>query len=258
MKARRKVSQWVRNLVWGGLGLVSFGLPISLGIWWCFPGVDFNAWERGPPPGPWAHQREQARVAVERHTPVRIRFSYVPASAIATDVKLAMVVAEDAGFFSHGPIDFDAIQEALQQWVGGRRLRGASTITQQLAKNLFLSSERSWRRKINEMRLAWWLERRLSKNRILELYVNVVELGPGIYGVDAASRYYFDVTAGELNHEQAVNLAAAIPAPLLSNPRTRTSGWMRRRDAIEERMTRMSHLRTVLEQQAKRDLRAEG
>ena len=237
-------------------------LPVHAARWAQASGGRFRAstschgsTARPLPAGP-ISAREPARPR-PAGAPLQTKFHYVPCSAIATDLKLAVLVGEDASFFSHGPVDFDAIQEAIDQWWVGRRLRGASTISQQLAKNLFLNSNRSFWRKIEEVRLAWWLERKLSKNRIFELYLNIVELGPGIYGVDAASRHYFDVTAAELNQEQAVNLAATIPGPLRANPRTRTRGWMYRRSVIEEKVGRLSYLRTVLEQQAKQEMRVE-
>ena len=253
----RHVKHVVRKTLQTLLSLGLFMLPVGVAIWWSFPRIDFVPWKHGPPPSTWAHERERALAAEASGTSVRHRFHYVPCSAISNDLKLAVLVGEDASFFSHGPVDFDAVQEALEQWWAGRRLRGASTISQQLAKNLFLTSDRTLWRKVEEVRLAWWLERKLSKRRIFELYLNIVELGPGIYGVDAASRHYFDVTAAELNQEQAVNLAATIPGPLRSNPRNRTRGWMYRRSVIEERVGRLAYLRTVLDQQAKQDLRAE-
>ncbi len=253
----RRVKRMIRTTLWSVISLCMFMVPVGVALWWSFPRIDFVPFKHGAPPPSWAHQRARAHAAEQNGTSQRVRVHYVPSSAIASDLKLAVLVGEDASFFSHGPVDFDAMQEALEQWWAGRRLRGASTITQQLAKNLFLNSERSVWRKVQEVRLAWWLERKLSKNRIFELYLNIVELGPGIYGVDAASRYYFDVTAAELNQEQAVNLAATIPGPLRANPRTRTRGWMYRRSIIEEKVGRLPYLRTVLDQQAKRDLRVE-
>jgi membrane peptidoglycan carboxypeptidase len=126
------------------------------------------------------------------------------------------------------------------------RLRGASTISQQLAKNLFLSPRRTVWRKIREAHLAWWLERRLGKRRILELYLNVVEFGPGLFGAEAASQHYFGVASGDLTVEQAASLAAAIPSPGRDNPTTDTRRWRFRRDVILRRMGRATWLKTLL------------
>ena len=140
--------------------------------------------------------------------------SWVPYPAISDDLKLAVLVAEDIGFFDHRGFAVDEMRIALRQTVAeGRRLRGASTITQQLAKNLWLSPSRSPWRKAEEAILTWQLERRLEKRRILELYLNVVELGPGVYGAEAAARRYFRKPAGALGEAEAAELAASLPRP---------------------------------------------
>jgi monofunctional biosynthetic peptidoglycan transglycosylase len=108
----------------------------------------------------------------------------------------------------------------------GGFVRGASTITQQLAKNLFLSTDRNIVRKLKEFWIARRLEQELSKNRIFHLYLNVIELGPGIFGVEAAARHFFGKSVGQLNLEEIVRLTAVVPKPLVENP-TRTSSWMR-------------------------------
>ena len=224
-----------------------------LGLWWFFPMESADTWQGGAPPAPWAHRRAQEEHALEDgEAPAPTRWRYVPSHAMSMELKLAVLVAEDTGFFSHGAVDLSAVREAIDQWRAGRRLRGASTISQQLAKNLFLSADRSWVRKLNELRMAWWLERNLSKARIFELYLNVIELGPGVYGVDAAARFYYGVTAAEVDTEQAASLAAAIPAPTVSNPQSNTKAFKRRRAAVVDRMHRLRFLRTVLQQFARR------
>ena len=226
--------------------------PVLVTWWWFFPAESVDAWESGAPPSPWAHRREQEEDLADADPPIVTRWRYVPSHAMSMELKLAVLVAEDTGFFSHGAVDLGAVREAIEQWRSGRRLRGASTISQQLAKNLFLSADRSWLRKVNELRMAWWLERHLSKARIFELYLNIIELGPGVYGVDAASRYYYGVTASEVDGEQAASIAAAIPAPTVSNPQSNTKAYKRRRSAVSDRMHRLRFLRTVLEQFARR------
>jgi monofunctional biosynthetic peptidoglycan transglycosylase len=125
-----------------------------------------------------------------------------------------VVVAEDAKFLDHEGFDWEAIQEALaKNQRKGRVVAGASTISQQLAKNLFLSSERSWLRKGQEAIITWMIERTMDKRRILELYLNVAEWGEGVFGAEAAARYHFGVSAGSLDAEQSAWLAAILPSP---------------------------------------------
>jgi monofunctional biosynthetic peptidoglycan transglycosylase len=157
------------------------------------------------------------------------------------------LVGEDIDFFGHGPLDLDAIVEAVESRKPGRRLRGASTITQQLAKTLFLSGERTFWRKLREARLAWWMERRLGKRRILELYLNAVEFGPGLFGAEAASEHYFGIPATDLDAEHGAALAAAIPSPGRDNPTTASRRWQFRRFTILRRMANADWLRSRLE-----------
>jgi monofunctional biosynthetic peptidoglycan transglycosylase len=125
-----------------------------------------------------------------------------------------MIAAEDARFIEHEGFDWDGIQQAIDRNARrGRIVAGGSTITQQLAKNLFLSSQRSYWRKSEEALITLMLEAILDKRRILELYLNVIELGDGIFGSEAAARHYFGVSAGALTAEQAARLAAMAPNP---------------------------------------------
>jgi len=232
--------------------VVSAALPLVALLWWFSPAEDFTQWEQGAPPRVWAYRLDREAELKATQPNVVSRFRYVPLQSVSTELKLAVLVGEDTGFFVHGPIDVDAVWEALLQWQHGRKLRGASTITQQLAKNLFLTNERSWLRKADELRLAYWLERRLSKRRIFELYLNVIELGTGIWGIDAAARHYYSVPAASLSAEQSASIAAAIPNPTVSNPDTNTGGWRARRAAIVERMERLGYLRHVLTRLARK------
>jgi monofunctional biosynthetic peptidoglycan transglycosylase len=125
-----------------------------------------------------------------------------------------VVAAEDAKFLDHEGFDWEAITKAIQKNESrGRVVAGASTITQQLAKNLFLSGSRSWLRKAQEAVITWMMERTLSKRRILEIYLNVAEWGEGIFGAEAAARHHFGVPAAALTPEQAAWLAAILPSP---------------------------------------------
>ncbi|MBI4125458.1 MAG: monofunctional biosynthetic peptidoglycan transglycosylase, partial [Deltaproteobacteria bacterium] len=139
---------------------------------------------------------------------------WVPYHQISPYLKEAVVLAEDARFFQHGGFDLRAIWEAVKRnWKEKEWKWGGSTITQQLAKNLYLNPSKNPMRKIREILIAWRLERHLSKQRILELYLNVVEWGKGIYGIEAAALHYFGVAASQLSPAQAAKLAAILPSP---------------------------------------------
>jgi monofunctional glycosyltransferase len=145
---------------------------------------------------------------------VRLRHSWVPYNRISEHLKRAVVAAEDAKFLDHEGFDWEAIQEAMRKnEKRGKVVAGASTISQQLAKNLFLSGERSWLRKAQEAAITWMMERTLSKRRILEIYLNVAEWGEGVFGAEAAARHHFGVPAAALSVEQAAWLAAILPSP---------------------------------------------
>jgi monofunctional biosynthetic peptidoglycan transglycosylase len=164
------------------------------------------------------------------------RYQYVPLAQIADHLAHAVVAAEDARFFTHGGIDWQELAQArVRAQQHQRPMRGASTLTQQLVKNLFLTTHRSYLRKALEYTLAPCAELVLGKQRILELYLNVVEWGPGVYGAEAAARYYYQTSAAALTRERAARLAAVLPAP-----RTRTP---QRMDAASARiLTRMQQM----------------
>lgn len=174
---------------------------------------------------------------------VALRWKPVPYEQISPHLKRAVVAAEDLEFFSHGGFSTAeirrALEEAARSWEAPR---GASTITQQLAKNLWLSPSRNPLRKLKEAILTLQLEKSLSKRRILELYLNVVELGPGIYGAEAAARYYFGKGAAELDEHEAVLLAASLPRPRTWNPNNRTRSYLRYAAQIQRRMARATFL----------------
>jgi monofunctional biosynthetic peptidoglycan transglycosylase len=150
--------------------------------------------------------------------PYALRYQFVSLSHISPDFQHAVIAAEDARFYQHRGFDWQAIQIAAEGDLDGGRFRGGSTIDQQLVKNLFFGTGRSFLRKGAEFTLVPVAEIVLGKQRILELYLNVVEWGPGIYGAEAASRYYFHTSARNLNRRQAAELAAILPAPLKRRP----------------------------------------
>lgn len=150
--------------------------------------------------------------------PYHERYDFVPLRQISPNLQHAVIAAEDARFYQHHGFDWQQIQRAAEQDLEGGRTRGASTITQQLVKNLFFGTERSLLRKGAEASLVPVAEVALGKQRILELYLNVVEWGPGIYGAEAACRHYDETAARNISREQAARLAAVLPAPLKRRP----------------------------------------
>ena len=150
-----------------------------------------------------------------------LRYRWVPLERISPWLRQAVVASEDDRFYSHHGFDLELLwQAALRNWKKGRLAAGGSTITQQLAKNLWFSPERSLLRKIKEAIMTARLELWLEKNRILELYLNVVEWGQGIFGAEAAARHYFGKSAAALSKQEAAQLAVMLPAPLKRSPRS--------------------------------------
>ncbi len=153
-----------------------------------------------------------------QHTPYHERYRFVPLSQISPNLQHAVVAAEDARFYQHHGFDWHQIQIAAEDDMEGGRMRGASTISQQLVKNLLLGTSRSILRKGAEFTLVPMAELVLGKQRILELYLNIVEWGPGIYGAEAACRAYDGTAPRNISREQAAHLAAILPAPLKRRP----------------------------------------
>jgi monofunctional biosynthetic peptidoglycan transglycosylase len=162
---------------------------------------------------------------------------WIPYRQISPYLTRAVLVAEDAAFWSHDGVDYDELQNSIElDWARGQLVRGASTITQQLAKNLYLSPSRNPLRKLRELIIARRLEAELTKSRILELYLNEIEWGDGLYGVDAAARAYFDTSAATLSQTQSALLAGAIINPRVLNPARPTARLIRRQRIILSRM----------------------
>ncbi len=145
--------------------------------------------------------------------PMVLKKDWEPMSRISPNLHLAVVCAEDQNFLNHNGFDFEAIEKALKHNEKSTRKRGASTISQQTAKNLFLWPSRSWIRKGFEVYFTALIELLWSKERILEVYLNIIELGPGVYGAEAASQEFFNTTAEKLNRPQAALLASVLPSP---------------------------------------------
>lgn len=167
----------------------------------------------------------------------RLAKQWVPYERISPQLKRALVSAEDGKFMQHYGFDWDGIQKAMEKNERkGKAVAGGSTITQQLAKNLFLSPERSLLRKGEEAVITLMIETIWSKRRILEVYLNVIEWGNGVFGAEAAARHYFGVGSGQLSAEQAARLAAMVPSPRFYDRNRGAPGLTRKTDVILARM----------------------
>jgi monofunctional biosynthetic peptidoglycan transglycosylase len=211
-------------------------LVIAVVLLWSLAALFLVAARWIDPPSTAVHIQRRLQAWIH-HTPYRERYKFVPLGQISPDLQHAVVAAEDARFYQHHGFDWHEVQIAAEGDLEGGRTRGASTITQQLVKNLFFGTGRSILRKGAEFTLIPVAEFVLGKRRILEIYLNVVEWGPGIYGAESACRYYDGTPARSIGRQQAARLAAILPAPLKRRPermnnysmvilkRMRQAGW---------------------------------
>lgn len=194
------------------------GLALCIASCWLLAALTLVAFRWIDPPTTAVHIERRVEAWIH-HKPYRLRYQFVPLSQISPDMQHAVIAAEDENFYQHHGFDWHAIELAAEEdEKGGHRLRGGSTITQQLVKNLLLGTSRSYLRKAAEFTLVPVAELVLGKQRILELYLNEVEWGPGIYGVEAASRVYYGTSAKKIGREEAARLAAILPLPLKRRP----------------------------------------
>jgi monofunctional biosynthetic peptidoglycan transglycosylase len=216
----------VRRLFHFGLGgLVLFVLVITgsiIYLWLTTPEV---TWLQKTNPQETAMMQYRAEGLSHNDNSLQRRWKWVELSDISPDLVRAVIIVEDQTFYHHRGFDWKAIRRALNKNIEKKRIiRGGSTITQQLAKNIFLKPSRSLTRKIRETLITYYLEEALSKDRILELYLNVIEWGPEIYGIEAASQFYFRKSSGELSIAEAIRLASVLNnphrfSPLIDNSR---------------------------------------
>ena len=186
------------------LGVITWQGSYYARIWWW---VDHN-----PRSTAFMDQRLDALRA--RDAKASLKHEWVNYPRIAQSLKLAVIAAEDTSFVDHEGFDWKGIEKALEKnQKQGKVVAGGSTITQQLAKNLFLSGERSYLRKGQEALITWMIESQMDKDRILEIYLNVVEWGNGVFGAEAAAQHHFGISAARLSREQAARLAAMLPNP---------------------------------------------
>lgn len=211
------------------VALAAIGFAIVCHTWMTLP--DVRPLARTPPESTAFMRLREAQAAAEGNT-ARRRHRWVSYDQISPNLKRAVIVAEDAAFWSHDGLDYDEIRAAMEKnWEEGEFTRGASTITQQLAKNLYLSPSKNPYRKVRELFIARRLEAVLPKRRIFELYLNLIEWGDGIWGVEAAARAYFGVSAAHLDPSQSALLAGAIINPRVYSP-ARPNARLLRRQAI--------------------------
>ena len=184
-----------------------------------------------------AFMRARLEILQDKNPKAQLRQQWVPYTRISGHLKRAIVAAEDAKFVSHNGFDWDGIQKAYEKNLReGEIVAGGSTITQQLAKNLFFSGERTWWRKAQEAVVAVMIETAMSKRRILEIYLNVIEWGEGVFGAEAAARLHYGTTAAGLSAEQAARLASILPSPRRYGPASDTAYLQRRTQTILARM----------------------
>jgi len=235
---RRRSGRWAalraipavsRTLIWLPRILLMFLVVDLFYVATIWP--DWSRYKNGPIPQS-KFIKQYLKTRKELNNPP-LQWHPVPFSELPEHLLRAVVVAEDSRFYWHHGFDLIAFKDAMDYNLhAGRPAFGGSTISQQTTKNLFLSARRDPLRKWHELLLTWGMEHHLKKNRILELYLNVAEFGTGIYGVDAASEYYWHIPVSRISEQQAIELAATLPAPKKENPADRGEGFQRRVEKI--------------------------
>ncbi len=219
---------------WGLRALIAlFFVEIGF-IWGLMP--DWDEFSYGPIPKSRAIKKYEYLAKIDPLTEP-LRWQPVDLEFLPKYLSRSVVIAEDARFYQHKGLDQEAIEKAIEYNLSkGRIVYGASTISQQTIKNLFLSRSRNPLRKLHEVILTYMMERNVGKKRILEIYLNIAEFGKGIFGVEAAARYYFHKPARHLSVYESIQLAATLPAPVSHNPRTRTEFFNKRVRKIARHM----------------------
>ncbi len=201
---------------------IAYQTYVAIKLWWWIDQA----------PSSTAFMRARLGVMQEANAAAKLQYAWVPYDKISSNLKRAIIVAEDAKFADHEGFDWEGIQKALEKnQRKGKVVAGGSTISQQLAKNLFLTGERSAIRKGEEALITVMMETILDKERIFEIYLNVIEWGDGIFGAEAAARHYFGVSASRLTREQSAKLAAIVPRPRFYD-KNRNAPWLLRKTEI--------------------------
>ena len=219
---------------WVARGVLLVVAAVVIYQFWIFGNVVWWIWFN---PSTSAFMEERLEVLQQKNPEAVLRHQWVPYERISINLKRALIAAEDAKFLDHDGFDWEAIQKAYEKNLRkGKVVAGGSTISQQLAKNLFLSGRRTPWRKAEEALITLMMENVMSKRRIFEIYLNVIEWGNGVFGAQAAARYYYGVNAANLDSEQAARLAAMVPKPRFYDKVRETPLLERRTGIIRERM----------------------
>jgi len=225
MKLRHKIILWLVALPLALLLLIQAWYLLHI-YWW----VNHN-------PTSTAFMRTQLEKLQEKNPKAKLQHTWVPYNRISVHLKRAIIAAEDANFAEHDGVDWEALQKAYEKNAKkGKVVSGGSTITQQLAKNLFLSGQRSYLRKAEEMAITFMLEMVMDKRRIFEIYLNVIELGSGVFGAEAGAQRYFGVSAAALGPSEAARLAVMLPNPRYFGKHMDSNYLARRSALIQQRM----------------------
>lgn len=224
--------RWLRRILLTGIGLF-----LLVQLW-------FLAWVliwKVTEPGPTQFMKIRLAELQKKTLNARLQQTWIPYASVSVSLKRALIAAEDSKFMQHHGFDFDGIQKAFEKnEKRGRITAGGSTITQQLAKNLFLWPEKSLIRKGEEALITLMIEGTWSKRRILEVYMNEIEWGTGIFGAEAAARHYFGISASQLTDYQAAMLASMVPSPQYYDRKGETDGLIRQTDVILDRMNKVA------------------
>ena len=224
-----------KSWLWIGAGFIV--LLLILYQFWLLAHV---AWWVKHNPSSSAFMEQRLEIMQEKNPDAELRHRWVPYDQISNHLKRAVIAAEDAKFVDHEGFDWQGIQRAMvKNAKQGKIVAGGSTISQQLAKNLFLSGRRTPWRKGEEALITLMLERLMTKQRILEIYLNVIEWGNGVFGAEAASRYYFKLSAAQLGPAQASKLAAMVPNPRYYDKNRNARGLLRKTRIIQRQLGRV-------------------
>ena len=228
------------------LGVLFLGFLFYLASFFFFPQIRTLKKEN---PGKTAFMEYREKEWRETGKPLRIRQNWIPLGRISPYLVKAVIIAEDDKFWSHEGFDFEAIRKAIEKDLKAKKFKwGASTISQQLAKNLYLTPSKNPVRKLKEAILTWRIEQALPKKRIIEIYLNVVEWGEGIFGAEAAARHYYGKNAAALGPEEAARLAVVLPNPLRWNPAGNSRTVLNRSQIIQNIMIRRGIIIPVYEE----------
>lgn len=221
------MKRFLRRWLWR-VPLILIGLALTYQLWIFGHVVYWNFYN----PSTSAFMEERLEILRQKNPGATLRMQWAPYEKISPHLKRAIIAAEDSKFLEHEGFDFEAIQKAYEKNLKrGKLVAGGSTISQQLAKNLFLSGQKTPWRKIQEALITLMLENVMSKRRIMEIYLNVIEWGNGVFGAEAAIRHYYGTSASSVNAEQAARLAAMIPNPRFYD-RHRSTSWLSKKTGI--------------------------